>query len=339
MTNRTPLRIPAVTLALSLAVALAPAGVDAQDHSQHQHGHDAHAEEHAHHHGGPVECRSLATPPWSGLPSSDLQQIQRLEESLARLDTPEAARRAGFRPAFGNIPTMGVHWIHQERMARGFVLDEPDHLMFAPVNGEEKLVGVAYAFVGPLDAEIPASFESELATWHDHPELGGRGQTLHMLHVWRVPSPYGPFAGNNFVLPFMGRGITPPDACWIQSDEDVERLEVVGSAFALVDRVGDRAGGEALLHLIGQGAAAGDGSAAGTRAAGAAALRLGERLASGLEGWAFALDLAARHGDAEGWRAAADGMIEWMEPAQRQAVEALRRGVTHVQVPSSARDE
>ncbi|TVP73213.1 MAG: hypothetical protein EA352_12105 [Gemmatimonadales bacterium] len=327
-----------MALVLTLAVALAPAGAGAQDHSHHHHhDHDA-SEGHTHHQGGPVECTSLAAPPWSGLSASDLQLIRELQEAIAGLDTPEAARQAGFRPAFGNIPTMGVHWIHQGRMARGFDPGEPDHLMFAPVNGEETLVGIAYAFIGPPDADIPASFESALAHWHDHPELGGSGQTLHMLHVWLVPSPYGPFAGNNFALPFMGHGITPPDACWIQSDEDVERLEVVGSAFALAEWATGGGGGEALEHLIGQGAAASE-QGAGGRAAGAAALRMGERLASSLEEWGAALDLAAQDGDAEAWRAAADGLIEGLGPVQRQAVEALRLGVTGVQASSAGRDE
>ncbi|MGH7573629.1 MAG: hypothetical protein ACREM1_00625, partial [Longimicrobiales bacterium] len=39
------------------------------------------------------------------------QQIREVEMNVRQLDTAEAARRAGFRPALGWTPTMGVHWV------------------------------------------------------------------------------------------------------------------------------------------------------------------------------------------------------------------------------------
>ncbi len=304
--------------ALGLLVAV---DARAQDHGHHDH--QGHGDAHAHHHGGPVECTTLAAPPWSGLSERDRSMILRLEEGVAAFSTPEAAARAGFRPQFGNIPTMGVHWIHAGRMRAGIRLEEPDHLMFAPVDGEERLVGMAYAFVGPVDAEMPRAFESELAAWHDHPELGGAGQTLHMLHVWLIPSPYGPFAGNNFFLPLMGRGITPPDACWIDGDDAVERLERVASTFSLVNQLTEpeapRGGGAAIFQLRGQAR---------------------EVLAARMERFdaaAAELDAAARTGDREGWERVADRMLADLGPVERQAMEAIRAVVKGVQLPGAFR--
>lgn len=140
------------------------------------------------------------------------QQIREVEMNVRQLDTAEAARRAGFRPALGWTPTMGVHWVNQERMRDGFDLANPEQLMFSPVEGTMRLVGVAYAFRSAPDARLPAAFDGALDRWHDHPRFAPAGETLHMLHVWFVESPDGPFAGFNPWLPFFAAGVTPPDA-------------------------------------------------------------------------------------------------------------------------------
>ncbi len=305
---------------LAAGAFVLPAGVQAQHQHHHDHG-DAHA--HHDHAGGPVECRTLAGPPWSGLPGNDLELVRRVEASVAQFANPEAARAAGFRPAFGHIPTMGVHWIHAGRMARGFNVDEPDHLMFARIGDREELVGVAFAFMGSLDAEVPTAFESELAAWHDHPELGPRDQTLHMLHVWFVDSPYGPFAGNNFALPYGVRGIAAPDPCWLTSDEEVERFELVASTLSLLAQLGDDEGRAVEPGAIG-------------------ALRgpLRDQFQRGLErleGWEVALDVAARNGDHHGWVRAAEGLLGALRPAELRAVENVRALVKGVQEPGALR--
>jgi hypothetical protein len=154
-----------------------------------------------------VSCTDLASPPWIGLPDSDRRQVATLRESLVRLSTPEAALAAGFRPALGDIPGMGVHYVHSARSRDGVNLDEPDHLLFSTVDGAERLVGAAYAFTDVPDTQVPIPFESDLAHWHDHPQFAAAGETLHMLHVWFIPSSNGPFAGLNFWLPFRTAGL------------------------------------------------------------------------------------------------------------------------------------
>ncbi len=281
-----------------------------------QHEHSMAAHDHA---GKPVECRSLAAPPWSGLPASDLAVIRQLQTSVAGVQASGAAAQSGFAPAFGDIPTMGVHWVNRERMLDGVKLDQPDHLLFTRIAGHDSLVGVAYAFRGPVDAKIPATFASDLAQWHDHANLGGgAGQTLHMLHVWFVPSPYGPFAGNNFFLPLMTAGMTLPSPCWIQTDAEVERLELLASLVDVLNRQRD-----SLMTTAGQGRRA-------MRRDGFA-MSLLNGLADRLEPSFRALDSAAVRGDRSAWEAAADQSLNTLRPLERQLLTTVRDLVKGVQ--------
>jgi len=212
-------------LVVAFAVAsLVPEGTNAQA---------AAGEDMAHSHASlAVDCRNLAMPPWEGLSATDRERFDVVQQSVSGLTTPRAALAAGFRPALGDIPGMGVHYVHPVRSRDGIQVDAPDHLMFAPVNGEPTLVGAAYAFIGVPNTDEPLPYESDLAHWHDHPQFAPEGQTLHMLHVWFTPSSNGPFAGLNFWLPFHGAGIAPPSACWMADDGMAQMIQKV--AFALV---------------------------------------------------------------------------------------------------------
>lgn len=158
-------------------------------------------------------------------------QIRAVEAAVRHLDTPEAAREAGFRPASGWLPSMGTHWVKPERVRDGFDMLEPDQLMFSPVDGEMTLVGVAYAFRAAADAPMPAdAFDGTADRWHDHPGLAPGDATLHMLHVWFVDSPDGPFAGHNPWLPFYAVGLTPPDAAVMEDPVFAERVRAAAAA-------------------------------------------------------------------------------------------------------------
>lgn len=263
-----------------------------------------------HDHAGPiVSCANLAAPPWNGLPDADRAQVAELQRTLAELSTPEAAEAAGFRPALGDIPGMGVHYVNARRMFDGVRLDAPDHLLFATIDGEERLVGTAYAFIDVPDTEEPIPFTSDLAHWHDHPEFAQAGQTLHMLHVWFIPSSNGPFAGLNFWLPFRSAGITPPSACWMADETDAQRIQRV--SFALAPREWDDAGASVV-----------SGSVSGERA---------EILAS--------LDDAAWSGDRDAWMAAADRFIASLSSAELEAMEGMLSALMMAQMSSSEREE
>jgi len=190
-----------------------------------QHHDDGHA-----HMGPTVSCTDMATPPWAGLPDADRQQVATLRQELSALGTPEAAKAAGFNPVLGDIPGMGVHYINMAVSMRGKNLDvnTPDQLLFS----QDQLVGAAYSFTDVPDTKVPLPFDSDLASWHDHPQFAQEGQTLHMLHVWFVPSSNGPFAGLNFWLPYQTAGVETPNPCWMHDARDADRIRNI--SFALV---------------------------------------------------------------------------------------------------------
>ena len=206
--------------------------VNAQDQhhaSMHDSGHSGH---HGHL-GQAVSCTDLASPPWAGLPSHDRSKIKDLQDSLTSLSTPTAARAAGFLPALGEIPGMGQHYVSLELSMNNDVdVDKPNNLLFANIDGEDQLVGVAYLFMDEVNTDKEIPFQSKLAAWHDHPQFAGPGQTLHMLHVWFIESSNGPFAGLNFWLPFKTAGIAIPNPCWMADEEMVDKIRFISVMFA-----------------------------------------------------------------------------------------------------------
>jgi hypothetical protein len=177
----------------------------------------------------------VGAPTWPMLSARAREQVAAVEQAVAQLDTPARARAAGFRPALGMIPTMGVHWVHQRRMTEPVTLLQPANLLFSKVDGEERLVGVAYAFIGESAEEAPDLFDGRHDVWHDHPEFAPPGQTLVMLHLWFVPSPHGPFAGHNPWLAYWGAGLEPPPAAMLHDHASARRVH--GLALALAEHV------------------------------------------------------------------------------------------------------
>jgi hypothetical protein len=300
-------------IALTLAGAmLAPRAAIAQHDD---HAHDPGTPEHSH--ASPaVDCTTLATPPWIGLGDADRQRFAAARQAVGHLNTPEAAIAAGFRPALGDIPGMGVHYVHAQRSQDGIHVDQPDHLMFAPVNGEQTLVGAAYAFIDVPDTNEPIPFDSDLAHWHDHPQFAPQGQTLHMLHVWFVPSSNGPFAGLNFWLPFHGAGVTPPSACWMSDSEIAEQIQRV--SFALVSPNNELIA-EMRARLLGGGGAP-------------------EEVPAGRQEILESLDSAARANNLNQWTAAADRFLASLTPAEQRRTAMLLQLLGSAQMSSAERE-
>jgi hypothetical protein len=299
------------TIAFTLASSmLAPRAAMAQ---QADHAHDPGTA--AHSHASPVvDCTTLATPPWGGLGEVDRQRFAAAQQAVVGLTTPEAAIAAGFRPALGDIPGMGVHYVNPERGRDGIHVDQPDHLMFAPVDGEQRLVGAAYAFIDVPSTDEPIPFDSDLAHWHDHPQFAPAGMTLHMLHVWFIPSSNGPFAGLNFWLPFHGAGITPPSACWMSDPELADQIQRV--SFALVPSDNE---------LIAQ-----------MRARlGATAV---EEVPAGRQEILDDLDAAARDNNLNRWVGAADRFLANLTPGEQRRAGMLLQLLGSAQMSSEQRE-
>jgi hypothetical protein len=163
-------------------------------------------------------------------------EIADVARAVRALSTTDAAQAAGFRPVFGWIPTMGVHWIDRASMMGGAPpnLLKPDNLMYSRIAGRDSLVGAAYAYFGAVgDSTRPALFDGA-PPWHEHPDLAPPGETLPLLHVWFVPSPDGPFAGTNPNLPFWAAGLDAPDASRMRDPAFSSRVRRASLALAEV---------------------------------------------------------------------------------------------------------
>ena len=169
------------------------------------------------------------------------KQIDSVAKAVSTIGTTTAASSSGYRPVFGWIPTMGVHWVAGGQMMNGRQanLKSPSQLMFSSINGRDSLVGAAYAyFTAIADTVRPSVFDGS-PEWHEHKDLAPPGGTLVMLHVWFVPSPDGPFAGTNPNLPFWALGLAAPDSARMKNAEFKARVyraslalsEVVDSSF------------------------------------------------------------------------------------------------------------
>jgi hypothetical protein len=120
---------------------------------------------------------------------------------------------------------MGQHWVHPGLLNNGRVdPSQPEVLEFATIGGREQLVGVAYAILlGP--GESPPDVPVSGRLWHAHAgdldeeslanSHAGSGEEdsdrVAVLHVWvPQPNPAGTFAAENWTLPFLRAGLTPP---------------------------------------------------------------------------------------------------------------------------------
>jgi hypothetical protein len=144
-----------------------------------------------------------------------------------RFRTRSEAIRSGYRRLGPDFPGMGEHWVHTGRIVAG-ALDPalPPVLSYVVVKGEARLVGVAFTL--PLaPGEEPPAAPFGVDVWHDHSGAvdeetlllnhpssmheGGGGFRLSMVHVWTdVENPDGPLAQNNWRLPWIRVGLTPP---------------------------------------------------------------------------------------------------------------------------------
>lgn len=170
--------------------------------------------------------------------------VARAKEAIRPLTDSVALHNAGFAPLqFGPVrdltPFQGQHWLSIGRVLtmamRGDTavdIDAPSFVMYLPVNGTLKPVGVAYTERIASRAAAPTTFAGMPAMWHTHMfcrNVPGEGQVLAdgledctdrggqptrnqiaMIHTWTIPNPDGPFAHDNPSLPFIAVGLKPP---------------------------------------------------------------------------------------------------------------------------------
>jgi len=164
-----------------------------------------------------------------------------------------AARAAGYIPIEemgipDRNPFQGQHWYngkHADTLATA-LLESPAFIMFAPVNGTQQRVAVAYSARLRLEAALPPGLgEDSTVMWHAHVLCGftapsgrpvvdqvgdtavcrARGGTPRprktvMVHVWTdVSNPEGVYGHDNPALPFIALGLTPPEMSGRESRE------------------------------------------------------------------------------------------------------------------------
>jgi hypothetical protein len=164
-------------------------------------------------------------------------------QAVAQLHDTAAARAAGYRPISeigipDKQPFQGEHWQLPFRdTVRNVPLGRPSFLMFGPVNGVHRRIGIAYATQLLLAEPAPDGLGGDpAAKWHDHfwcDSVPGRPngfvvnqpeqctsqqgvlnpRRVSMVHVWTdVGSPEGVYGHDNPALPFVALGLTPPAA-------------------------------------------------------------------------------------------------------------------------------
>ena len=163
---------------------------------------------------GPVAAVAQGTErPQSSLSAKAVAQIDTVRRAVAsRFADPRAAEDAGYQPVLGLVPLQGVHYVRPELIENGtFDLDEPPVLMYAPVSGKPKLVGVAYAYEHARSKPLPEGFDGRSDDWHTHREFSrDTSEHIVMVHVWLTEAPGGPFARYNEWLPYMAASLKRP---------------------------------------------------------------------------------------------------------------------------------
>ena len=215
------LSLALLSLGASTACAQAPRGGQPNAPADHA-AHGAHGS-----HGAPAPVALTATA---------RRQLEDARRAVAAYTTPAAARAAGYRPVFGQVPLQGEHYVRTDLVLNGaFDVERPSVLMFAPVNGTPTLVGLAYAFLQPNDAPAPRGFDGlGPDVWHAHDGLVPvPGSRLTMMHVWLTETPEGPFARYNPWLPYRAVGLTPPSAATLADSAAAEPARRLGYALAL----------------------------------------------------------------------------------------------------------
>jgi hypothetical protein len=182
-------------------------------------------------------------------PSAAEQFLADARAGTARYHDRRAAIADGYRKLGPAFPGMGEHWVHPGPIVNGRLdARTPSVLGYADIDGVPTLIGLAYA-VPVLPGGTPPATPMGSAIWHEHSDAvddetlllvhgdAAAGDTtrprLAMFHAWTsLDNPDGPFAQNNWALPFAQLGLTPPPAVSAAAAQAASLL-TVGEAYWL----------------------------------------------------------------------------------------------------------
>ncbi len=172
-----------------------------------------------------------------GLGGGGSDLVAAASRAAVRFASLDEAMLSGYRAIGPDLPGAGRHWVNAYLLMRGGLNPEtPPFLTYVETPSGPELVGVALGRVllgGESSADLPVA-----GAWHQHsgtveeellaldpspeagpsshdmdehaPGEGDREPRLTMLHIWTVASPEGPFALDNWALPFRRIGLPPP---------------------------------------------------------------------------------------------------------------------------------
>ena len=181
---------------------------------------------------GAVVAQSAAPPAAGTATMSTESFLARARAGTSRYRSQSAAVTDGYKRVGVEFPAMGEHWVHLGRVLEDSLIPErPSVLIYVNVDGEPRLAGVAYTDLlqgGEASPSFPAP-----GGWHEHngtvadesfplaheamhattttsaaaePEM-----RLAVLHAWLwSANPAGVFVTDNWSLPFLRLGISPP---------------------------------------------------------------------------------------------------------------------------------
>jgi hypothetical protein len=178
----------------------------------------------------PDECAALA------------DELSRAKDVAARYPTIAEAEAAGYRRVTTYLPGIAAHYMNFEHLQDGFVLEEPEMLLYDGDGPDARIVGLSYYILHEGEEEPAEGFTGDNDHYHRHVGLcirdgvvaagsstseedcaaiGGRksdGTSGWMSHVWIAPgceSDWGVFSGANPQLTVRTPGDTSsvPPGC------------------------------------------------------------------------------------------------------------------------------
>lgn len=177
--------------------------------------------------GAPTVAYSQVNTPATTIDQARL--VATVREATARYRDRTEAIDAGYRRIGPDFPGMGEHWISVPLLLEGGVDPRrPPILEYVEINGVPTLVGAAFAvLLAPGTEPSTTGLPVDAGVWHYHggtvsEESFMRGHAhalpsrhdkprIAVLHVWAwLDNPDGPFATDNWALPFARLGLARP---------------------------------------------------------------------------------------------------------------------------------
>ena len=179
--------------------------------------------------------------------------IARTRAATERFKDIEAAIAENYVKIGPDFPAMGEHWVRGESVMKSAGTPLPAILTYATIDGKPTLTGAVYTVILKPGEKPPADLPP--GQWHDHvgsvdeesllighDHLGmeeSDSLRLSVMHAWVwTANPAGPFATDNWALPFLRVGVAPPAPMSKRAAQAISLATAGGYWSRLFDAVG-----------------------------------------------------------------------------------------------------